>query len=222
MTNKRSSLAVITAADFDAMQAVGGLRGIIESIVPTVVFLVIFAIYGNIGIAAGISLGAAALAIAGRLISRVDPSPALGGLGAVVISALMAWRTGQAADFFVWGLVVNVGYLAALLISIVVRWPLLGVLIAMLRGEGRTWRHTKSTLKRYYAITWMWAGLFAVRAAVQLPLYFAGATNALGIAKLVMGVPFFALVCWLSWLMIRNLAPVVDQQPEDPQILEQK
>lgn len=50
--------------------------------------------------------------------------------------------------------------------------------------------------------------LFAMRAAVQLPMYFASATNALGIAKLVMGIPLFALVCWLSWLMIRALEPI--------------
>ncbi|WP_253280566.1 DUF3159 domain-containing protein [Arcanobacterium phocae] len=208
MVKKETSLSAITATDFDAMKAVGGWRGIVESVVPTVVFLIIFAASHQIGWAAWVSLGTAAIAIAGRLISRVDPSPAVGGLGAVLISAFMAWKTGQAADFFVWGLIVNVAYLVAFLLSILVRWPLMGVLIGAMRGEGTTWRHHKTTVRRYYSVTWMWVALFAMRAAVQLPMYFAGATNALGIAKLVMGIPLFALVCWLSWLMIRALDPI--------------
>lgn len=213
MTKRQSSISAITATNFDAMQAVGGVRGIIESIVPTIVFLVIFTVTQNITLAAGISLGAAAIAIVGRLLSRVDPSPAIGGVAAVLISAFMAWRSGQASDFFVWGLLVNVAYLAALLVSLAVRWPLLGVLIGVVRGEGTAWRKNRTTFRRYYSVTWLWFGLFALRAMVQLPLYFAGATNTLGIAKLVMGVPLFALVAWLSWLMIRNL-PQVEQEKD--------
>ncbi|USR80128.1 DUF3159 domain-containing protein [Arcanobacterium pinnipediorum] len=209
MTSKKTSLSAITADKFDAMQAIGGIRGICESVIPTLVFLVIFALVHKIDLAAAVSIVTAVVAILGRLISRIDPSPAIGGLGAVVISAVMAWRTGQAADFFVWGLIVNVAYLAGLLISILVRWPALGILIGALRSEGTTWRNHKPTMRRYYIVTWLWAGLFLARAAVQLPLYFAGATNALGIAKLGMGIPLFALVAWLSWLMIRGLDPIV-------------
>ncbi|QRV02882.1 DUF3159 domain-containing protein [Arcanobacterium phocisimile] len=210
MPEKKTALSAITATEFDAMAAIGGVRGICESVFPTLVFLIIYAVFHGIEIAAGVSIAAAVVAIVGRLISRIDPSPAVGGLGAVVISAVMAWRTGQAADFFVWGLIVNVAYLGALLTSILVRWPLLGVLIGAIRGQGTLWRKHRPTLRRYYSVTWMWAGLFALRAAVQLPLYFSGATNALGIAKLGMGIPLFALVAWLSWLMIRQLDPIVD------------
>jgi Protein of unknown function (DUF3159) len=52
----------------------------------------------------------------------------------------------------------------------------------------------------------MWAGLFLLRLAVQLPLYLAGAVVALGIARTAMGLPLFALGLWLTWLMVRRSA----------------
>ena len=50
----------------------------------------------------------------------------------------------------------------------------------------------------------MWAGLFLLRLAVQVPLYFAGAVVALGVARTAMGLPLFALGIWLTWLMVRR------------------
>ena len=50
----------------------------------------------------------------------------------------------------------------------------------------------------------MWAGLFSLRLAVQLPLYLAGAVVALGVARIAMGVPLFAIGIWLTWLLMRR------------------
>jgi hypothetical protein len=47
--------------------------------------------------------------------------------------------------------------------------------------------------------------LFAVRLAVGLPLYFAGATSALAVATLLMGVPLYSLVLIVTWLVIRSV-----------------
>lgn len=207
---KKSSLASIVSDDFDVMQAVGGWRGIAESVIPTMLFIIVYAITPELGPALIVALASSVLLIIVRVLQHMDPTPALGGLFAVAFSAFIAWRTGQASDFFIWGIFVALGYFVVLLISLLVKWPLMGLLIGFLRGDATGWRKDfKSvTAKRYTFITILWTALFGVRAAVQIPLYIADATDALGIAKLALGIPLFALVAWFSWLLVRGLPPV--------------
>ncbi|MCI6573738.1 MAG: DUF3159 domain-containing protein [Actinomycetaceae bacterium] len=200
--------ATVVSADFDALQAVGGWRGIVESVLPTLVFLVIYVMTRATMTAVAIALVIAVLAIAVRALQRVPIAPALGGLLAMAISAFLAWRTGEASNVFLWGILTNAAYGAVLLISILARWPLLGVLIALFRSEGMAWRTDPESARvraRYYHITWIWVALFALRLAVQLPLYYAHLTEALGLAKLALGLPLFALAAWFSWMLVPPL-----------------
>ena len=107
----------------------------------------------------------------------------------------------------------NAAYLAGLLLSLAVRWPALGLLIGFARGDATGWRSggsddRRATRRRYAAITWMWAGLFAARLAVQTPLYYTDATEALAVVRLIMGPPVYALLAWFTWLLVRGLPPV--------------
>ncbi|VEI12507.1 DUF3159 domain-containing protein [Trueperella bialowiezensis] len=225
-------LRAIIEEDFNLMDAVGGPRGVVESVVPTLVFLVLYTITNELNMPLAISVGSSLVLIAIRAIQRIPVLPALGGLFAIALSAFIAWRSGQAANFFVWGLVTNAAYLAGLLISLALRWPALGLLIGFLRGDATGWRRGTSpeaiiTRRRYTQITWMWVALFAARLTAQLPLYLANATEALGVARLFMGVPLFALIAWFTWMMVRSLPPADfaadlqshqhPDQPEDPQ-----
>lgn len=205
--NVQGAMAAVTADTFDALAAVGGWRGITESVLPTLIFLVCYLSTHNTLLAVGAALVICVAAIAVRLVQRAAVTPAVGGFLAMAISAFLAWKTGEAANVFLWGILTNVAYLLVLVISMGLRWPLLGVVIAAVRGEGQAWRTSgqlRQVRRRYYQITWIWAALFAVRLAVELPLYFAGATEALGVAKLVLGVPLFALAVWFSWLLARS------------------
>lgn len=205
----KSSLAAIVSEDFDVLQAVGGWRGIVESGLPTLLFIVVYAFNAVLAPALLVALGSSALLIALRILQHLDPTPALGGLLGVAFSAFIAWRTGQASDFYIWGIIVALGYFAVLAISLLVKWPLMGVLIGFFRGDATGWRKDPKSLtaRRYTFITILWTALFAVRAAVQIPLYFADATDVLGVAKLILGIPLFALVAWFSWLLVRDLPP---------------
>jgi hypothetical protein len=84
-----------------------------------------------------------------------------------------------------------------------VRWPLLGVIVSSLRGSGMEWRKDPLEVRRYSRASWVWVALFSLRLAVQLPLYLAGALAALGVARISMGIPLFAVGIWLSWLILR-------------------
>ena len=203
----KGAMAAVASEQFDVMAAVGGLRGIIESVLPTLIFLVLYLLTHATMLAVLVALGISVVAIAVRAIQRVPVTPAVGGLFAMAISAALAWRSGQAADVFLWGILTNGAYLGVLLFSIAVRRPLLGVVIAAIRGEGAAWRkdpELKAHKRRYYYITWLWAVLFGSRLAIELPLYFAKATEALAVAKLVLGLPLFVLVAWFSWLLARQ------------------
>ncbi len=216
-----AGIRAVIQDDFDIMDAVGGVRGIIESVVPTVLFLVLYTLTGELNKPLAVSVAATAVFILVRALQRTAITPALGGLFAIALSAFIAWRSGEASDFFVWGLITNLLYLTALLISLAVRWPALGLLIGFLRGDATSWRLDRTdpdkaiTRRRYTQMTWMWVGLFAARLLVQAPLYFANATEALGIARLFMGVPFFALIVWFTWMMVRGL-PEIDEATPAP------
>jgi hypothetical protein len=180
-------------------------EALLDSGLPTVVFVTVYALNGRLlGPALVAALAVAAALAALRLLRRAPLQNVVAGFVAVGIAAWFADRTGQAEDFFLPGLLINVGYGLAYLFSIAVRWPLLGVLVALATGEGMGWRQTPYLLRAYSLASWFWVGLFATRLAVQLPLYLSESVVALGVARVVMGWPLFLLCLWLSWVVIRR------------------
>jgi hypothetical protein len=129
---------------------------------------------------------------------------ALAGFAGVALAAFIASKTGKAEDFFLPGLLLNAAYAVAYLISIAIRWPLLGVLLGPLGGNGMAWRRDPEQVRLYSRASWIWVGVFTLRLAVQLPLYLAGALLALGIARTAMGLPIFLLAIWLSYLVLQR------------------
>ncbi len=196
----------LTADDFSLDAAVGGWRGLAESVAPGLVFVVVFVATRRITPAVVAALVAALVAVVARLVSRTPLTQALGGTLGVVIGVVWAWRSGAAENYYVWGLVTNAAFATGVLISILVRWPAVGVVVAALRREGARWRAEPGHLRRYTAATWLWFALFTVRLAVQVPLYASAEVAWLGTARLVMGVPLWALTLWGTWILVREPA----------------
>lgn len=215
----RKGLAAVVAEDFSVWQAVGGIRGLTETVLPSLLFVIVFTVTGETVPAVITAISIVALSIIARIVQRIDLSPALGGAFGVAISAVWAWRSGEAANYFAIGLWTNGAYLTVLLTSIIVRWPLIGVAVALLRGDKQTWRTDPSQRprrRRYYTATWLWVGLFAARLAVQLPLYLAGdQVGALGVARVIMGPFLFALIAWLTWMLCREPSAQIVVGPDD-------
>jgi hypothetical protein len=195
----------------DVAGAIGGRRGLLDSGLPGLVFVTVFTLNGqDLRPALWGALGVAGLLTVLRLVRREPLTQTLAGLVGVGIAAYFASRTGEARNYFVPGFLLNVGYVLAYSVSALVRWPLVGVLVGPLLGEGLQWRNDPPRLKAYSLATWMFAGLFAFRLAVQVPLWLLDRVFVLGTVKVLMGVPLFALVAWLSYLVIRS-APPPDQ-----------
>jgi hypothetical protein len=187
------------------MTSLGGWLGIIQSSMPATVFVLVFATSKNTTAAAtsAITLSIGFLVFA--LIRRQPVTQAIAGAVGIIISGYLTLRDGgHPADYFVQGFFTNFAYGTALSLSILVRWPLLGFLVGLTRGETLTWRKNKKVLRRSDLATGLFVILFGLRLLVQLPLYFSNQIEALGIARVSMGVPLYALCIWLSWLLLRS------------------
>lgn len=211
--------AGIDPADGESTQkvvwsAMGGWRGILESVLPSLAFVVLFTLRPEpLILPLGVSVGLAAVFTIVRLIQKSPPAAALGGLIAACAAAALALFTGRGEDNFILGFFTNAAYGSALLISALVGWSLIGLAAGFLMGEGTTWRQDRRKRRAYFWLAIAWAALFAARLAVQLPLYYAGDVTALGTLKLVMGLPLFAPMIAVTWLVVRALHPR-ESQPD--------
>lgn len=188
--------------------AIGGVRGILESVLPSLAFVIIFTIRPEpLLLSLGVSVGLAAVFTIVRLLQKSPPSAAIGGLVAAVAAAALALWTGRGADNFVPGLITNAVYGSVILVSALIGWSLIGLAVGFLMGEGTTWRHDRRKRRAYFWLGIAWAALFFARLAVQLPLYLAGDVTALGTLKLIMGLPLFAPLIAVTWLVVRALHP---------------
>ncbi len=127
-------LRAVTAEHFSFADAVGGVRGVVEAVLPGLVFVVVFVASSNLAWSLGAAVAAALVAVVARLVQRAPATQALGGLLGIGVGVVWAWRSGEAGDFYVWGLVTNAAYLVAVLASILLRWPVVGFVVEALRA----------------------------------------------------------------------------------------
>ncbi len=185
--------------------AIGGWIGVIESILPVLLFVSILAFTKNTVLAVIIAAATSATFLLIQIVRKKPLTQAIAGAVGIAISAFLPLRDGgHAADYFLQGFFTNGAYLSVLLISVMIRWPIIGVLIGLLLGDNKGWRSDKAKLRRFQAATGIWIALFASRLIVQVPLYFANETELLGIFRIAMGVPLYALCIWFTWLMVRG------------------
>ena len=128
----RTGLGAIDSQRFDAIAAVGGWRGILESVVPTLMFVLVMAVRPAALVAALLaSLAISAICLVARLAQRQSPAQVVGGAVLVLVSALWAWRSGDASNFYATGLMINAAWLVACLVSLLIGWPIVGALMTL-------------------------------------------------------------------------------------------
>lgn len=186
----------------------GGRRAAVDATVPPLAFVAGWLAGGqSIGIGAGAAV-LAALAVSGWRIRRGDkPRAVLLGLLGVTVAALIALRTGRAQDFFLLQIVTNAASALAWAVSIVIRWPLLGLVVGTVLGQKTRWRRDPALLTAYAKGSWIWVLQYVLRLAVFLPLYLADQVVALGAARVVLTWPLVAACLAVSWWVIRRSLP---------------
>jgi len=186
----------------------GGRRAALDASVPPLAFVVGWLAGGrSIGIGALVAVVAAVAVSAWRLRRGDKPRAVLVGLLGVTVAALIALRTGRAEDFFLLQIVSNAASALAWAVSIVIRWPLLGLVVGTVLGQKTRWRRDPALLRAYAMGSWVWVLQYLTRLAVFLPLYLAGQVVALGVARVVLTWPLVAACLAGSWWVIRRSLP---------------
>ena len=211
-------IGAVLGEEFSLQEAVGGVRGLAESVIPGLIFVVVFLASRALAPALVTSLAVAVVAVLLRLAQRTPVAQSLSGIVGIAISTIWAWRSGQAQNFYALSLWTNGAYLAACVVSVALRWPLVGIAVGLVRDQSTLWRADRALVRLFQWATWLWAAMFALRLAVKLPLYFRADVGWLGATHLALGVPLWALTLWLTWLLVRNAraAPAVPRLPQLP------
>jgi hypothetical protein len=186
------------------LEQMGGVSGMLYSSLPVVVFVIVNFAAKNL-MAAIISALAAAVVIGVILAVRKGTvQPAISAVLGVGVAAFIAYRTGEAKDFFLFGIWQSVVYGSAFLLSIIVRWPLAGVLWTFLNGRDRSWRADKASVRDYDIATFVWALVFFARFVVQRWLYEGDQVGWLAVARLAMGYPLMAVALLATVWAVRR------------------
>lgn len=188
--------------------ALGGTRGLLDSGLPSIVFLIAYNVSHSLNKSAIISIALSIILAIARLVKRETLQHAVSGVIGVAFCALLARHTGKAADFYLPGLIINVIYGSIYSVANLIGWPIIGLLLGPILGENLAWRKVPARKSAYRKAGWLWVALFASRLIVQYPLYKTNHLNWLGSARLIMGYPLFILVGWATWLILRKVPTV--------------
>ena len=187
------------------LESIGGPLGIVEAVLPATLFSFTYALSKDALTAVALAASSSLVFIVIRLIQRKALTQAIVGALAIALAAFLALRDGgQAADYFIPGFITNASYGSVLLISVLIRRPIMGYIAQLLFGL-QGWREDKPTYRRLRLVTLIWVGFFAARLTVQLPLYFANAVEALALTRAIMGAPAYAGLLALTWVLLRRI-----------------
>lgn len=187
------------------LAAFGGKKGLIDSGIPSIIFLIIFNLKDNLHDALVASISVSAVITIIRLISRDTLQHAVSGFIGVLICAWFAHRTGNAADVYVPSLWKNLGFGLVYLFANLAGWPIIGVILGPILGENFLWRNDPARKAAYIRAGWLWVAMFFGRLAIQYPIYKSGNVNLLGTVNLGLGYPLYLAVVYGTWLIIKRV-----------------
>jgi hypothetical protein len=217
MTAPAAHATVEAAVRAQMSKALGGKRGIVEAAVPTLAFTGTWMGTNELKTSLIVGIASAVVLLLVRLAQRTTPQFVLNSLVGIGIGAFFAARTGDAKDVFLPGILYNAAYAAGMLLSIVVRWPIVGFLIGSVTGDPTAWHGDSALVRLCSRLTWLLMLPCLLRVVVQLPLYWADQVTALGVAKIALGWPLqVAGLAAMVWVLARGRTPI--QPPAQPPV----
>ncbi|MEV0454027.1 DUF3159 domain-containing protein [Catellatospora methionotrophica] len=186
----------------------GGRRAAIDATLGPLAFGVAF-VAGGESIEWGVGAAVAVTALIGvwRVLRGDKLRAVLVGLLGVVVAALIALHTNRPEDFFFIRIATNAASALAWAVSIVLRWPLLGVVVGTALGQRGSWRRDPALLRAYSRASWIWVLQYVLRLAVWLPLYWTGQAKALAFSTVALTWPVVAACLAVSWYVMRRSLP---------------
>ena len=197
-------------------EQLGGVRGLIESSVPVLAFVLLNVLLGDsvAGLekrtalywAIGGAVGTAVLIGIYRLARKEPIRHAVNGIFGIAVGAFLAYRTGEAKDFYLPGILLTLAQVAVFVISVVVRRPIIGYVWGVLANKGKhDWFANKRLFFTFQWLTLVWAGSLFIRAGVQGWLYLQDQATAIGIVRILVSWPIYAATFAFTVWAIRRV-----------------
>ncbi|OON80511.1 DUF3159 domain-containing protein [Streptomyces tsukubensis] len=203
-----ASKAVTEAALFDAF---GGVRGMVETVLPGLLFVTIFTINKNLHVSAIAALVVSLVLAGARLIKRDTVKHAFSGVFGVAFGVVFAMMTGNAKDFYLPGMIYTLGLALAYIVTTLAGVPLIGLILGPVFKENLSWRTRNPGRKKAYAkASWAWGLILLAKCAILFPLYWWADTTSLGWILIALKIPPFLLAVWLTWVFLAKAPAPID------------
>jgi hypothetical protein len=192
-------------------QALGGKRGMAEGAIPTLGFTLTYILTKELKLALAVGAALAVVALVVRIVQKQPVQFVVNSIVGIAVAAVFALRSGKAEDVFLPGIIYNAAYAALMTVSILVRWPVVGLRIGSVTGDLSGWRSDPGIVKLCSRLTWLLVLPCAIRVAVQYPLYLAGEVGWLGATKIALGWPLqIAALSAMAVLLARGRTPLAE------------
>ena len=189
--------------------ALGGRRGMAEGAIPTVGFTLSYVISSELALSIAVGAAMAVVALVIRVAQRQPVQFVVNSMVGIAIAAVFALRSGKAEDVFLPGIIYNAAYGAVMTLSVLARWPVVGIMIGSVTGNLTAWRQDPGVVRLCSRLTWLLVLPCAVRVAVQYPLYLAGEVGWLGVSKVALGWPLqVAALATMALVIARGHTPL--------------
>lgn len=203
-----STKAVTEAALFEAF---GGLRGMIETVLPGLLFVTIFTINKDLRLSAIAALVVSVLLVVVRLAKRDTVKHAFSGVFGVAFGVVFAMMTGNAKDFYLPGMLYTLGLGLAYIVTTLAGVPLIGLILGPVFKENLSWRTRNPGRKKAYAkASYAWGTILLAKSAILFPLYWWADTTQLGWILVALKIPPFLLAVWLTWVFLAKAPAPID------------
>ncbi|WP_405745409.1 DUF3159 domain-containing protein [Streptomyces sp. NBC_01525] len=202
------SRAVTEAALFEAF---GGVRGMVETVLPGLLFVAIFTVNKDLKSSAIAALAVSLVLAVVRLVRKDTLKHAFGGVFGVAFGVVFAMMTGNAKDFYLPGMIYTLGLALAYMITTVAGVPLIGLILGPVFKENLSWRTRNPGRKAAYAkASWAWGLILFAKCAILFPLYWWADTTQLGWVLIALKIPPFLLAVYLTWVFLVKAPPPID------------
>ncbi len=198
---------------WDELKSIGGPA--VDTIVGPIVFVAANQLGGLT--TAAVAAGLVALSILVLRVLRRDTARfAIGGLAGTALAVGLALRSGRAEDYFLPGIISGAVTSLTVLVSILIRRPLVAITSWFARGWPLDWYWHPQVRPAYSTVAWLWVGFFGLRAWYQWTLAAEGALVELAAARLATGWPGTVTLLIVSYVIGRRMlaglgGPSVDE-----------
>ncbi|MER5309445.1 DUF3159 domain-containing protein [Streptomyces sp. NPDC002773] len=210
-TTDQDAQAAKEVTEAALFEAFGGLRGMVETVLPGLLFVTIFTINKDLHISAIAALAVSLVLVAVRLVRRDTVKHAFSGVFGVAFGVVFAMMTGNAKDFYLPGMLYTLGLALAYIVTTIAGVPLIGLILGPVFKENLSWRTRNPGRKKAYAkASWAWGLILLGKCAILFPMYWWADTTKFGWVLVALKIPPFLLAVYLTWMFLAKAPPPID------------